>query len=135
MRPIKTASILLALLLCLQTANAEWVKQNTNSFAWFRDVFFLNQNKGWISGTDGALLSTDDGGNTWTTNRRFTTDAILEIRFSDEMTGWMLCERNIYSRGANPTSYLRKTTDGGKTWEKIEFEGAGRERVTKLLFN
>ena len=128
-------SLLIVLLLCFQTANAEWVKQATNSFSWFRDVIFVNEHKGWISGTDGTLMTTDDGGASWTAIRKFTTDAIVQIHFSDEMTGWLLCQRNVYARGKDASSYLRKTIDGGITWEKIEFEYAGRERVTKLLFN
>src|SRR5205085_6724728 len=67
-------------------------------------------------------------------NKRFTTDAIIQIQFTDDATGWMLCERNVYARGNNPISYLRKTSNGGVTWEKVEFEDIGRERVTRMLF-
>jgi len=120
-------SILLVLLVLVgcQTANAGWIRLSTNSFAWFKDVFFLNEQKGWIVGTDGTLLSTVDGGATWTPKHKFTTDAFLQVHFIDENTGWILCERNIYARGPNAASYLRKTTDGGRNWEKIEFEKAG----------
>ena len=135
MRSIKLIAIVIALVCCIQTANADWVKQNTRSFAWFKDIYFLDGYKGWIVGTDGVLLSTIDGGTTWKQTRRFTTDAIVQVHFQDDATGWLLCERNIYSRGANAASYLRKTVDGGRTWEKIEFTEGGRERVTKLLFN
>ncbi len=135
MTRIQKISLLLCLLLCFQAANAEWVKRTTNSFSWFRDVYFVNQQKGWITGTDGTLLTTNDGGATWTAIRKFTTDAIIQVHFTDEMTGWLLCQRNVYARGRDGSSYLRKTVDGGITWEKIEFEDAGRERVTRLLFN
>lgn len=123
------------LLFGIQAANAEWVKRETKSFAWFRDITFVNQTTGWVAGTDGVLLSTHDGGATWDQTKKFTNDAIIQVYFSNEMNGWLLCERNIYSRGNFATSYLRKTTDGGRTWEKIEFQDGGRERVTKLLFN
>ena len=134
---IKFVKILVILiLLCgIQSANAEWVKQNTNSFAWFRDVFFVNEAKGWIVGGDGVMLSTSDGGQTWVQATKFTTDAFIQIYFTSETTGWLLCERNIYARGVNATSYLRKTTDGGRTWERVEFQDGGRERVAKLLFS
>ncbi|MEO7658160.1 MAG: YCF48-related protein, partial [Pyrinomonadaceae bacterium] len=72
MQNLKIVSIMIAMLFCLQTVNAEWVKRNTNSFAWFKDVFFLDQNHGWIVGTDGVLISTDDGGSTWEQSRKFT---------------------------------------------------------------
>ena len=134
---IKSVTIYLAIvvLLCVQTANAEWVKQRTGSFSWLRDVTFVTATKGFIVGTDGAILTTSDGGATWKQTPKFTTDTFREIHFTDENTGWLLCERNVFTRGQNATSYLRKTIDGGKTWERIEIEDAGRERVTKMLFN
>ena len=127
--------IFFALLLCFQTANADWVKQRSGSFSWLRDVTFVSADKGWIVGTDGAMLYSADGGTTWKQTPKFTTDTFREIHFTDENIGWLLCERNVFTRGQNATSYLRKTIDGGKTWERIEFEEAGRERVTKMLFN
>ena len=135
MAKIYRISMFAMLLFCFQTANAEWVKRNTNSLAWFRDVFFVSQSKGWIAGSDGVLLSTEDGGATWVQAKKFTTDALNQVYFVNETTGWLLCERNIYGRGQNATSYLQKTTDGGRTWVKVEFLDGGRERVTKLLFN
>ena len=135
MRLIKTFMLMLVLLFCFQAASAEWVKQNTNTFAWFRDVFFVNASKGWIVGDNGTVMATTDGGSTWTPSKKFTNDTFIQVYFTSEMNGWLLCHRDIYARGANPSSYLRRTTDGGRTWDKIEFEGAGRERVTKLLFN
>jgi len=127
--------IILVVLVCgFQTVRADWVKQTTNSFAWYKDIHFVGQ-KGFIVGTDGVMLSSDDSGSTWTSRKKFTNDSFLQVHFTDQNTGWLLCERNIYSRGKNATSYLRKTIDGGKNWEKIEFEDGGRERVTRLLFH
>lgn len=134
MRFIKLAACLIVLTFFVQTARAEWVKQNTNSFAWFKDIFFINQDTGWIAGTDGILLTTSDGGQTWVKQRKITTDSFVQIHFINETTGWLLCERNVFMRGDNATSYLRRTTDGGRTWEKVEFQDGGRERVTRLLF-
>ncbi len=130
-----TFYLAIAILICFQTANAQWVKQRTGSFSWFRDVTFVSASKGFIVGTDGCILTTIDGGTTWTQTPKFTTDTFREINFTDENTGWLLCERNIFTRGQNATSYFRKTSDGGKTWERIELENAGRERLTKMLFN
>lgn len=124
-----------ALLLLASQSQAAWVQQNTKSFAWFHDVFFVNQSKGWIVGSDGVMLVTDDAGQTWVQQTKFTNDTFVQVYFTSETTGWLLCERNIYARGANATAYLRKTVDGGRTWDRIEFQDGGRERVTKLLFN
>jgi len=123
------------MLLCFFVgARADWHKRNLNTFAYFRDIFFVSESKGFIVGSDGVIMISDDGGTSWKMQPKFTTDAFLQVYFTDENTGWLLCQRNVYNRGKEPTSYLRKTTDGGRNWEKIELEDAGRERVTKMLF-
>ncbi len=123
------------LFVCFQTAHADWTKQNANTLAWLHDVYFFNENKGFVAGSKGTLLETSDGGKTWKKHKNFTEDNILQIYFSDDYNGWLLCERDIFSRGANSSSYLMKTTDGGETWEKVEFAGGGRNRITKIFFN
>jgi photosystem II stability/assembly factor-like uncharacterized protein len=42
-----------------------WQKQAIilNHYLW--SVFFLNENTGWVAGTDGSFLKTSDGGKTW----------------------------------------------------------------------
>jgi photosystem II stability/assembly factor-like uncharacterized protein len=131
----KKILILILFFLCFQTAKADWVKQESNSLAWFHDVYFLTENKGWIAGSDGTLLSTVDGGKTWKKAEDFTGDTIREVYFTGENDGWLLCERNIYSLGASAPSYLLKTSDGGAHWEHIEFAGDKRERIAKIFFN
>ena len=126
---------LLLLFAAFQTANAGWTKQASNTLAWLRDVYFFNENRGIIAGSNGAFLETKDGGKSWTKRKNFTADNILQISFSDEYNGWLLCERDVFSRGANAVSYLLKTSDGGESWEKIEFKDAGRTRITKIFFN
>ncbi|MGI8640995.1 MAG: WD40/YVTN/BNR-like repeat-containing protein [Pyrinomonadaceae bacterium] len=122
-------------LVCFQTAKAGWVKQEANTLAWLHDVYFINENKGWIAGSGGTLLATADGGKVWKKIINFTEDNIRQVYFTDENNGWLLCERNIYNRGANSPSYLLKTSDGGKSWETINFTGNGRERIVKIFFN
>jgi photosystem II stability/assembly factor-like uncharacterized protein len=134
MRHLRKIFLPLLLFALCGTSQAQWVKRNTNSFAWFKDIYFLNSSQGWISGTDGVLLATSDGGATWVQTKKFTNDNLVQVHFTDERNGWLLCERNAFNRGANAMSYVRKTADGGATWEKIEFENAGRERVVRILF-
>lgn len=133
--PAAKMLITLALLIGCQTAGAQWVKQRSPTISWLRDIYFLDSGRGWIVGADGTLLSTSDAGRTWLPAPKFTTDTILRVHFTDENTGWLLCERSIFSRGQNAVSYLRKTNDGGRTWERIEFMDGGRERVTTILFD
>jgi photosystem II stability/assembly factor-like uncharacterized protein len=126
--------LLLVFAVCSQAANANWFRQNTNSFAWYKDIFFLDDRNGWIVGTDGVILITTDGGTTWVQSRKFTNDSFVQVHFTDAQNGWMLCERSFFLRGREPATYLRKTTDGGLTWVKVEFEDADHQRVTRLMF-
>ena len=131
------AKILLCLLLlfCFQTANAEWQKQKSSTLAWLRDVYFLNEKIGWITGSGGTFLETKDGCKEWQQINKFTDDSILQVYFADERQGWLLCERDVYNRGASMPSYVLRTKDGGANWEKLEFAASGRERIAKLLFD
>ena len=122
-------------LLCLQNVKADWIKQNTKTLAWLHDVYFFNENEGFVAGSNGAFLETADGGKTWKKHKNFTDDKILQIVFTDVYHGWLLCERDIFNRGQNAASYLMKTTDSGETWEKVEFTDGGRSRITKIFFN
>lgn len=128
----KKFTIIILCLLCFQTARADWTKRESGTLAWLRDVYFLNENKGFIAGAGGTLLSTKDGGKTWKTEAKFTGDAIDQIYFSDENTVWLLCQKNQFSRGADSSSYLLKTIDGGARWERDDF-GTGRARITKIF--
>lgn len=135
MKSVKFFSVLFLFIFCFQTARAEWIKQESNSLAWFHDVYFLNENKGWIAGSGGTLLATIDGGKTWKKQNDLTEDTIREVFFTGEKDGWLLCERNIYSLGAAAPSYLLKTSDGGASWEHIEFKDAKRERIAGIFFS
>ena len=135
MSMISKLFLILAVTFLTQTVNADWVRQESNSLAWFRDVYFLDHKKGWIVGSDGVMLTTEDGGTTWTYRKKFTTDTLLQIYFENRSKGWLLCQRNIYARGNDPMSYLLRTEDGGESWNKVEFPDAGRERMTRLLFH
>ena len=127
--------LLFLIFLCFQTAKASWEKQESNTLAWLHDVYFINENKGWIAGSGGTLLVTTDGGKNWKKIINFTQDTIKQVYFSDENNGWLLCERNIYNRGANASSYLLKTSDGGGSWETISFTDGERKRIAKIFFS
>ena len=131
---VKNIVVFLLCLICFQTANADWVKQNSNTLAWLRTVYFVNEKIGWIGGSSGTFLTTRDGGNSWVQTEKFTGDSIRQIYFTDKNNGWLLCERDVFSRGANSVSYLLKTSNGGADWEKIEFTNNGRVRIAKIFF-
>lgn len=133
MSSVKKFPLLLLIFVCFQTANAGWTRQDSGTLAWLTSVYFVNQNKGWIGGSKGTFLATDDGGKTWRQDRAFTEDNIRDIYFLDEENGYLLCERSVYSAGTAPLSYLLKTGDGGTSWQRVEFSES-RERIARIFF-
>ncbi len=87
-------------------------------------VFFTDANKGFIVGNLGTILSSTDGGNTWTDVSTGTTISHSEITFADAINGWI-----VGSKGT-----ILNTSDGGTTWKKTLFanENAG---VVDLLID
>jgi len=79
-------------------------------------VEFINENVGWVvvrlgsssNSSDGVLLHTTDGGQTWTERTAPSGNA---VRFIDANRGWALA-------GAGRNSLL-ETTDGGVTWSEV----------------
>jgi photosystem II stability/assembly factor-like uncharacterized protein len=76
----------------------------TDSF--FEDVFFLDQNTGWIVGNQGGIAKSTDGGNTWNAQNAPQTYGLTSIHFSDPMNGW----------AGGWYQMLLHTTNGGATW-------------------
>ena len=132
----KRAAVLLVLLgfiLAVQSRGA-WVKKNADTLAWLRTVHFVDATHGFVGGSNGVFLVTDDGGNRWIPLPRFTGDTIRKIYFSDRQNGWVLCERDIYNLGSADPSYLMRTTDGGRSWIRVSFRDSNRRRITGLTF-
>lgn len=114
-----------------------WSKQRTSSLAWLHAVFFVDQNRGWAVGSRGALLATSDGGQSWQLKPQPTEDVIRDVYFTDELNGWLVCERNIYELQSNKDAraYLMKTTDGGEHWKRINMRGADIDgRLSRAVF-
>lgn len=135
MRKAITTSFALVMLLAAQSVYGGWVKQSSGTLSWLRTVSFSDSSKGWIGGSNGTLLVTEDGGETWRPGTKFTTDSIRKIHFVDPLNGWALCERDIYSLGSQTPSYLMRTIDGGKTWIQVNFRNSNRRRITKIIFS
>lgn len=77
------------------------------------DIFFVNNNTGWVAGGDFLAKSTD-GGLTWTRQQVSTeTVSIGNLFFLNEQVGWAIS-----------FNALHRTTNGGDSWQKIPVSGA-----------
>ena len=117
------------------TASAAWTRQQSGTMAWLHAVYFLDQNTGWVAGSNGTLLFTNDGGRTWHKMRKPSEDALRDVYFSDEQNGWLVCDRAVYKLKTNdePQTYLLRTGDGGATWRRIDL-GDAHARVVRAVF-
>lgn len=118
----------------------EWRKQRSGTLAWLHAVYFLDAKHGWIAGSNGTLLNTSDGGETWRAAAKPAEDNLRDVFFTDEKNGWLLVERNVLKlkSATEERSYLLRTTDGGATWERtgiFPINKTASPQFTRLLFS
>ncbi len=136
------ACCLLLSAFALNASAATWSRQTSGTLSWMRSVFFLNQDIGWAVGSKGTMLTTVDGGAHWRMQPRPTDDSLQDIYFQNQQDGWLLCEANIYELTTReaPRTYLMHTSDGGKSWAKVDVNGDDLKgnvdtRLTRLVFS
>ena len=111
---MKTIVIIFALLLFpLTNITAQWEILNEGFKGHINTIDFVNDNVGWIAGSNGTLLKTTDGGENWNNVSINETWNINQIDFINESVGWAIGSAYI---DPNWTNYVWKTTDGGNTW-------------------
>lgn len=92
-------------------AQGDWqLLTQTNLTLPASELFFINENKGWLAGSDGVIYYTDDGGNNWIVQRDTSSAQgdLNDVFFINENTGWAC--------GADGT--VLYTNDGGSTWNQ-----------------
>ena len=104
--------------------------------AWLHSVYFLDANRGWIAGSNGTLLSTVDGGATWSRTSFTSRDSFNDVYFADSANGWLLGQRDQFNLKPNERiSYLLNTRDGGATWQRTFLNtGDVNTRFTRMVF-
>jgi photosystem II stability/assembly factor-like uncharacterized protein len=74
----------------------------------FYDVQAIDANHAVVVGYAGKILTTEDGGFTWTKAPSGTNSALYRVRFVDANNGWVSGQEGL----------ILHTTDGGKTWKR-----------------
>jgi photosystem II stability/assembly factor-like uncharacterized protein len=92
-----------------QTFN--WTEQTSGVTTSLRDVFFADNQNGWVVGENGLILHTADGGDTWETQQSGIAEVLRAVYFIDASTGWAV--------GGLLSSPVLKTTNGGDTWTEL----------------
>jgi photosystem II stability/assembly factor-like uncharacterized protein len=113
MKKILIFSLFLSLFAKAQTYNWE-VLPNSHEAARHDDIHFLTPRLGWAVNSQGEILKTTDGGDSWET--KFNTPSYLRsIKFTDSLHG--LAGTINSSKDNGPILY--KTADGGETWDSV----------------
>ena len=98
------------ILLLPASGQGQWEVLNEGGF--FGQIEFVNDHVGWMN-TDGKLLKTEDGGETWISIPVETDLRITQIDFINEQIGWYSA---TYSAAGERHSIISKSYDGGLTW-------------------
>ena len=77
-----------------------------------KDIFFINDDVGWIVGSGGLVMKTTNTGSKWDHKISGTDSTLHAIFFIDNNTGWCV---------GNGGTVL-KSIDGGNTWEGLPSE-------------
>ncbi len=74
-----------------------------NSNESYKCIYFINEQLGWVAGTDGIYKTIDEGLN-WT--QQYSSNSINTVEFYDENTGYAVGSQNV----------ILRTTNGGTDW-------------------
>ncbi len=85
-----------------------------------RDMYFVDENIGFVVGYKGKIYKTTDSGNTWRKLNSGTTIHLYSVYFIDENVGFVSGQAmsGCLDADCDKGSVFLKTTDGGDTWTK-----------------
>jgi len=66
-----------------------WEEVNVNETEWISDFNFINENEGFVVGSDSKVYSTSDKGKSWQVIRDKSNTNIDVVFFLDRKTGWI----------------------------------------------
>jgi photosystem II stability/assembly factor-like uncharacterized protein len=96
-----------------------WSAQKSGTLARLSGVF-VDRERGWIVGSNGTVLLTEDGGARWQRAAVESRETLRDVFFLDAQRGRALGEYSIFNRPANNIpkehSFLMASDDGGRSW-------------------
>lgn len=95
------------------TWNQLWI--NPDSDVRYSDIYFVNEDEGWLAG-EKSLLHTRDGGKSWSEIPRPANETnVLHVYFVNSKEGWIISGHPFMP--ADDTGVFR-TLDGGASWRQ-----------------
>src|SRR5438309_1422775 len=109
-------AVLLFVVLTVQHCEGQWQIQESHSNASLRGIHSLGGGVAWASGTNGTVLRTLDGGQSWTACAVPAGGEALDFRGVQALDGSTAV---VMSSGTGDLSRLYKTIDGCKNWKLV----------------
>ena len=109
---MRTASVVVALMVLAASAAAQWQAQESHTQESLRGLSVFNKDIVWASGTHGTYLVTHDGGKTWTS---WQVPGAEALDFRDVQT--FGATTYLLAAGPGEKSRIYRTDDGGVHWE------------------
>lgn len=112
-----------------------WTEQFSDAIeGQYNEIYFSDENNGWIVGDKGKVLKTTNGGDDWTyvTNTGINPDQRSKtVFFLDKNNGWIPSKTS-----GNESAFICHTTDGGGTWntETLPLGSSGSNAVFSINF-
>ncbi|MPR34331.1 WD40/YVTN/BNR-like repeat-containing protein [Salmonirosea aquatica] len=85
------------------------------------DMTFADASMGWAC-AGGKIIKTSDGGATWSIQYADNGLRIYDLFFLDNQQGWAVGGFDAEGYGYFDRSAILKTTDGGTTWQRTNFQ-------------
>lgn len=119
-----TARLLTATIILLATAmvsHAQWstIPGAPVPSSRINDIFFVDEQRGWIASGAGVIYRTENGGVTWQLQFQKSGTHFRSIGFADEQRGWAGCLGigDPNNPSSVDTTLIYSTTNGGATWQ------------------
>jgi hypothetical protein len=104
-------------------ADVAWEVLDSGVTAHLRGVHFSDETHGCAAGDYGTVLTTENGGDTWTQRSSGTGEDLFGVFFVDPDTGWV----------GGRDGVLRKTMNGGESWEPQSSGTTGQIRGIEFV--
>ncbi|MFC4263112.1 WD40/YVTN/BNR-like repeat-containing protein [Ferruginibacter yonginensis] len=109
---------------CLKAQSMVWQQLNTVAYQGKQDdICFVDENTGWYVNGYGRIFNTTDGGTTWNKQLEMKATFFRCIAFIDKNIGFAGTVGTDYFPNVMDTIPLYGTTDGGKTWQPVAYNG------------